>query len=68
MSCSYRSCFISQCSFNGLFGSHWSLGLSHCTVSQKPRGLGEGSSWVEGDEVSSGRRLFSVSLHITGKG
>lgn len=31
--CLPHTVLISECSFNGMFGSHWSPGLSHCTVS-----------------------------------
>lgn len=30
--CLPHTMLISECSFNGMFGSHWSPGLSHCTV------------------------------------
>lgn len=33
--------------------------VTYCTASRKPKGMGKGSSWVEGGEVSSGRRLSS---------
>lgn len=41
--CLAHTVLISECSFNGLFGSHCSTALSPCTVNQTPRGLGEGS-------------------------
>lgn len=40
---------ISECSFNGMFGSHWSVGLSHCKVNKKSRGFSEMSSEMEGE-------------------
>lgn len=40
---------ISECSLNGMFGSHWSFGLSQSIVSKKPRGFGEVSSEVKGE-------------------